>query len=372
MAVYKLFPDKDAFIFTEDILANAGLDEILEIGGYPVLGVGQASRALIKFKTSEIQTVYNDLASGSSVSASLKLSLADAYETPTSHSVYAYPVYQYWDGGIGKFGDNPQDTSGVGWKHTKASLSEDWEIPLNSGALPAGVTASYSTNFPGGGNWYTGSNGTNLEASQSFEVKSNLDISLDVTNAVELHFSESIANNGFIVKLDDSLEFSTDYVLRHKYFSADTNTIYPPVLELKWDDSSYITSGLTELSNSESIVEITNNLGEYTDTGKARFRMLARPRFPARQFTTTSIYKTRYALPENSYYAIKDEFTEELVIGFDTNFTKISCDSNGPYFDLYMNGLQPERFYRILIKTEIDGNTFITSDKNTFKVVRNG
>lgn len=368
MAVYKLFPDKDAFIFTEDNLANTGLDEILEIGGFPILGVGQASRALIKFSTTEIQGTYN-LAAGSAVSASLKLSLADAYETPTSHSVYAYPVYQYWDQGIGKFGDVPQDTSGAGWKHNKASLSEDWDIPFNA-VLPTGVTASYSSNYPGGGNWYTGSNGINLEASQSFEAKSKLDLNLDVTNTVELHFSESLDNNGFIIKLDDSLEFSTDYVLRHKYFSSDTNTIYPPVLELKWDDSVYSTS-LTEINNTETVVQVSNNTGEYKDEGKARFRLLVRPRFPQRQFTTAPIYKTKYALPQESYWGIKDEFTEEMVIDFDNQFTKISCDNSSPYFDVYMDGLQPERYYRILIKTTIDGNTFVTSDNNSFKVVRN-
>ena len=61
-----------------------------------------------------------------------------------------------------------------------------------------------------------------------------------------------------------------------------------------------------------------------------------------------------------------------MVIPFDTNYTKISCDSTGPYFDIYMDGLQPERYYRVLVKSEIDGTNTVIDNGNTFKVVRNG
>jgi len=41
---------------------------------------------------------------------------------------------------------------------------------------------------------------------------------------------------------------------------------------------------------------------------------------------------------------------------------------------VYMDGLQPERYYRILIKTVLDGSTVVVDDSNNniFKVVRNG
>jgi len=61
-----------------------------------------------------------------------------------------------------------------------------------------------------------------------------------------------------------------------------------------------------------------------------------------------------------------------MIVDFDTDFTKISCDSNGSYFDIYMGGLQPERYYRILIKTELDGSDIVVDNENIFKVVRNG
>ena len=61
-----------------------------------------------------------------------------------------------------------------------------------------------------------------------------------------------------------------------------------------------------------------------------------------------------------------------MVFDYDTTFTKISADNTSNYFDIYMDGLQPERYYRLLIKTEIDGTTTIVDNDQIFKVVRNG
>ena len=70
-----------------------------------------------------------------------------------------------------------------------------------------------------------------------------------------------------------------------------------------------------------------------------------------------------------SYYAIKDLDTNEFVIDFDDEFTQISADSTGSYFTLWMNGLEPERYYEILVKTTVDGNTIVKDDQYYFKVV---
>jgi hypothetical protein len=74
-------------------------------------------------------------------------------------------------------------------------------------------------------------------------------------------------------------------------------------------------------------------------------------------------------LPTSSYYAIKDLDTNEIIINFDDQYTKISSDSNSNYFDIYMSGLEPERYYAILIKTTINGSTLIYDDQYYFKVI---
>ena len=71
-----------------------------------------------------------------------------------------------------------------------------------------------------------------------------------------------------------------------------------------------------------------------------KFRINCRPQFPTRTFQTASAYTINYYLPTSSYYAIKDLYTNEFVIDFDTNYTQISADSESSYFTLYMNGLE--------------------------------
>ena len=69
---------------------------------------------------------------------------------------------------------------------------------------------------------------------------------------------------------------------------------------------------------------------------------------------------------------MRDENTEEMVVDFDTNYTQISCDSVSSFFEIHMDGLQPERYYRLLVKTTIDGNDMIIDNSQVFKVTRNG
>jgi len=370
MAVYRIFPEKDTFISSEVPTGNAGKDEIIEIGGYPDLSLtGETNRILIQYSTSEIQDVITNKVKTATYSASLNLYLADAYELPVDYKLYAYPVSGAWDNGTGKFGDTPVNTSGASWQYKKAGASSAWSTT----SFTAGVTASFqSGSSQGGGNWYTGSAGVNLEFTQSYTLNSTNDVNINVTKAIQLFNANTLSNNGFIVKLPNDLEFNTTSSIRLKYYGADTNTIYPPFLEFKWDDSAYSTGSLSVLSNSTSIINLTNNKGRYIDSGTQRFRMSARPKYPVRSFTTSSAYLTNYALPSASYWGLRDENTEEMVVDFDTNFTKISCDSNGAFFDVYMDGLQPERYYRILVKTTLDGSTTVVDNQNIFKVVRNG
>jgi hypothetical protein len=47
-----------------------------------------------------------------------------------------------------------------------------------------------------------------------------------------------------------------------------------------------------------------------------------------------------------------------MIIDFDENFTKLSCDSVGNYFTLYTTGLEINRYYRLLIRTNIFSTTY--------------
>ena len=190
----------------------------------------------------------------------------------------------------------------------------------------------------------------------------------------QLNPSEGQKNEGFIVKQTGSQEFlnSINTQATFKFFSIDTNTIYPPQLEIKWDDSLFQTGSNNNgvLDTNQSLISVYNNNGIYYSQSIAEFRIGATPQYPIRQFQTASQYNTNHFLPEDtSLYAIKDSETNEMIIDFDSNYTKISADSVSSYFTVYMNGLEPERDYTILIKTLIGGVVNVFDEDIRFKVV---
>ena len=119
-------------------------------------------------------------------------------------------------------------------------------------------------------------------------------------------------------------------------------------------------------------ISLAENPGVFFSESINRFRLNVRPKYPKRVYETGSLYTKQYYLPSASaWYAVKDLDTNEFVVDFDNSCTKISCDNTSNYFDVYMNGLEPERYYQIMIKTIIGAQTLVFENPgNYFKLVR--
>jgi hypothetical protein len=365
MAVYKIFAEKDTTLYSDYNDVNTGMDAIIELSKnqslfYP--NQSTAARILIKFPQNEIQDVINRYIINKPFKAILKLYLANSTALPTDYTIEAYPVSGTWDMGTGQYGDSPITSNGATWKYRSSGKTNSWQ----TSSFAANVTASYNGLNFGGGVWHT-----NYRATQSFGVYTDKDVTLDITNIVNAHISASIPNEGLILKTSGSLEFDEAYNYLLSYFSRDTNTVFPPVLELSWDDSSYsiVSSSATPVATQDIDVSISNNKEVYNENEIYRFRLNVRDRFPVRTFSTSSLYNIPKYLPTSSYYAIKDVKADINVVDFDKSYTKISTDTKGNYFDVHMYGLQPQRYYKILIKTEISGSTIIFDDRYFFKVI---
>jgi len=122
------------------------------------------------------------------------------------------------------------------------------------------------------------------------------------------------------------------------------------------------------LSKPEAFISTYNNDGVYFSESVQRFRIAAVPQYPPKVFQTQSGYLNNFLLPKTSYYAVKDSETNEYVINFDDTYTQVSADTTSSYFDIYMGGLEPERYYTILLKTTIDGTTKVFDEDIMFKV----
>jgi hypothetical protein len=372
MAVYKLFPTQDATLYSAYPTMNTGLDAILEASNRLDLdGLPNVARYLIQFSTSEIQDIINNKISGKSYAVYLKNFIAEAQGINQSTKLEIRPVAQEWNNGTGYALDSPIVEDGVSWVYSSYSGSNPWSLGGNT--TGGYYTSSYDSTYAsqGGGNWYTSS--TYL-VTESFALRDVKDIEINTSNTVNAWYSASILNYGFIVKLTGSQEFNpSEYVQPvFKFYSVDTNTIYPPTLEFRWRDYSTVLTGSATgsiVTTSNIKMALSENPGVFFPESINRFYVNVSPLYPARAYQTSSLYTNLNYLPTASYYAIKDLDTNEYVVNFDNNYTQISSDSTGNYFDVYMSGLEPERYYKILIKSTIQGSTVIYDDSYYFKVI---
>jgi len=370
MAVFKIFPTADTTLYSRFPNQNTGLDEILEVSvknnpdsiSYlvdpdpnSVILNDDIRRSLVLFSDEDIHKI-EPFATASGWKTNLRLYLANAENLNTTYSLHVSQVSSSWTMGTGKFSDYPVTINGACW------YNPNQYVGTTNGWIEN--TSYFLT--PGGGNT-TGS----YTVSQSFSYKDNKDLNVDVSNIVVNWFSGH-RNSGFLVKHPSQVEQYSGSFIALNFFSVDTHTIYPPTLEVKWDDSYYTTGSLNVINNNQFVASIDNNLGTFKyNTQKYQFRVNARDKYPARVFTTASIYNVNKALPQSSYWAIQDVKSEDMVVDFDTTFTKISCDGQSSYFDIHMDGLEPERYYKLLLRAVLPTSESIDIDNNyIFKIVR--
>jgi len=370
MAVYKIFPLQDTTLYSNHPVMNTGLDAICEI--FNILGVDGnpgVARYLTQFDQEEINDVIDNKINGAEYSVYLRNFIATAQGINATTAFEVYPIAQQWNNGTGHYLDSPQITDGASWKFSNYSGSGFWSL---SGSYNGySYTGSYDpfNSEPGGGNWF---NDPSFQITQSYSLREVKDFDLNTSNIVDAWYSSSIPNYGFIIKLSSSFEFSPSQYVQPilKYYSVDTNTIYPPTLEFRWNDyTSSITPSSPIIDTVDIKMSLDGNTGIFYPDSINRFYINVSPLYPTRVYQTSSLYTNLNYLPTSSYYAIKDLDTNEFVINFDETYTKISSDSKGNYFDIYMSGLEPERYYKILIKTVINGSTLVFDDNYYFKVI---
>ena len=213
--------------------------------------------------------------------SSLRLYIATAEGLNEDTTVEAYPISGAWNMGTGKYLDNPITTNGCSWQWFDFSGSRRWPIV----GYNEYVTASMDPlGIAGGATWWFRDPQTSesISISQTLNYSDTKDLNLDVLDVVKYWYSSSkqlqdpavsnqIINNGFIIKQTDENEFVylADKSTELKYFSIDTNTIYPPQLEFKWIDSQFDTGSSTNtiITNRNLVASLQDNPGVIV-TGK--------------------------------------------------------------------------------------------------------
>ena len=391
MAIFFYFPIKDTTIYEEDTSKNTGKDEIIELtkitsgstrreDSLAVYSETYNTRILLQFDYANLNTMIStgtipvfDTGSIASSSAFLKLHVSREEAITDIETVNVNPISmsggQNWTEGQGRdksINESGQPISDIGasWTNSKLEGNQTWNTLTNSGQ-PL-IKNNWATNS-GGGTWHANDA---YSGSQDLTTTSG-DLSINITNGMGAHQTGTMVNDGWIVKRTDIGETNSGRYGSHKYFSIDTHTIYSPKLEVKWDDSSIEGTGSSAtLSADDIVVYPKNNKGEYKKDSRERIRVAGRERYPTKTYATSSDYSTTNYLPATSYWGIKDMHTEEYVIDFDTTYTKLSCDANGNYFDLFMDGLQPERYYKFMFRVDRGTKKQFFDEDFAFKIVR--
>jgi hypothetical protein len=156
MAIYKIFPEKSATLYSFYPTLNTGLDEILEISTfYSIEGTDEVSRALVKFSSAQISGTFADKVKNKDSDVYLKLYLANASSLPLEYTLLAHPIAIDWNKGTGRLSNLPITSNGASWTYRDNIDGNNW---FNSGSFPSGTTGSYkSGSNVGGGLWYTSS-----------------------------------------------------------------------------------------------------------------------------------------------------------------------------------------------------------------------
>ena len=348
---YFVTSSKDATLYLQQPSQNTGRDEILEVSKTYYGNLKDVAHTLIKFDT---DTLSSKISSGEVTmsEATLLLRECESDEIPLDYTIYANIVSGSWEMGIGtRFDDITSD--GVSWKQRNNNvewLDDDYAT---------GVTGSLNGY---GGTWFTGS-----ESTQSFSYEST-DISMDVSASLNEWISGTYSNEGFILRHSSILENDTNDYGQLKFFSKETNTIYQPKIRIGWDDSSFTTGSLTELTEDDIKVTFKRLKSSYKVNSKPKVLVFGRELYPLKTYTNEFAYNDVKFLPSTTYYQIKDAITDEVIVPF-SNYSKVSCDSNGNFIRLNLENWETNREYYIEIKVDRDGVVEYFSDKDlTFLV----
>jgi len=360
MAYYFLTASKDAAVYLQQPNQNTGLDEILEVSKVYYGNIKDISRSFIKFDVGFLSASLTNTSLGMQ-QATLLLKQTKSEEIPLQYTLYAYKVSGSWEMGIGTRFDNIS-TQGITWNYREGDSKLDWL----ENTLAAGTDAN--PNNGQGGTWWIAN-----AASQSFDYQT-ADIEMDIKEMLKSWMSGSInggtPNDGLVVRHSDSFENDTKDYGKLKFFSKETNTIYEPKIRVGYNDQTFSTGSLLPLTTDDKKIGIVNLKSEYKIGTIVKLKLFARELFPLKTFTNSFSYNTSKYLPQTSYYQIKDFASDDIIIPF-SDYSKISCNSEGNFINLNLSNWKDGRVYKIEFRIDNGGVSDYYDDELTFSVVKN-
>lgn len=346
--------DKDATIYREDPTLNTGIDPIIEISKFfynDPTAAAQISRGLIKFDVSDLET-------GSYDQVELLLSSAESTELQLEYEIFAFPIAEQWSMGDGRVDDDRiDDITGVTWNQTDAALNEDWLTPNTGSNQTGSIDGS-------GGIWYT-----TVSGSQAFDY-SNDDVEMDVTTIVDQYVSGALPNHGMILKYSQADELNAVDYGQLQFFSKETHTIYEPllrvgILDTTFDQNKFDSGSFSEIRELKVHADVRT---EYYVGEQYRINLVCRELYPVKRFGQFKYDTAGCFLPEDSYYRVIDVAADKEIIPF-SEYSRISLDQNGNYFNIDFSNWEVDRDYAFEIKVIQNNSPVFFNNKFIFTLI---
>ena len=356
---------------------NFGRDQILEVKkDFFNNSFNFQTRALVQFNGTDFTEMSQSIVNGNIDNPKFFLRLYEAEgnsELSQEYKLAIQPISQSWTEGTGKFGDRPKNVNATSWENRSNPMGGDATTWTKVGGGVSVITGSA----------ISGLGGVVSSSVQSFNNQSP-DINVEVTDMVNMWLgavrptNHIVKNYGMLIRFSGSQETDGTTTGNLKFFSRNTHTIFQPKLEVLWDDHLPCTGSNTGSLLSLNITGSADNFlymkglrESYRQGERVKFRVGARKRYIQKTFSNSVQNVTGSFIPESSgSYAIKDVATDEFIVPF-SSYTSMSCDSESPYFNQWLDGFYPDRVYKIQLKLKTDdGQEQIFDDNFEFVVKR--
>jgi hypothetical protein len=370
------YVDKDTTLYHSQSYdnKNTGEDEILELTKRNINIEPVISRSLVYFDLDRLFTALGRMPD----KVELSLPICIAGDRIKGLTLECFPVKHYWSEGFGKFTETKINTNDSNWLYSTDNVA--WDVAGGDVASVNPKTCTIIEKVKG-----------RLNESTMLE-----DPKFDITEFVQSYYisGSSDLKYGFLVKFQDAVESNDSDYGTLCFYSKQSNTIYRPKLNIYFDDyvraleitdedtilslvtddnyvPSNINTSIYELSGNvllSNIFIFYKNLSkEYSANDVVAIRLNSRPKWQRDSYNLFLADTPVLYLPTESFYGIFDAVTDEQIIGF-SEYTKISSDIDGNYFNIWMDSLVPQRMYKIKIKLTYGNNLHIFDNNNTFMV----
>ena len=128
-------------------------------------------------------------------------------------------------------------------------------------------------------------------------------------------------------------------------------------------------SALNQIQSHKNFVLFVREIkSSYLKNSKERIKVGVREKYPQKKFSNKSQYDLNNFVLNEMFYSLVDTETREIVVDY-SNYTKISCNQEGHYFDFDFCTTRKGRTYNFILKVNRNSSEETFVDTRAFRII---